>query len=328
MHSSSKNIVDIIKESSQFPVGEYNVIPRDALIRFIATQPDELAQSKIEIIHEILDNVLGFFPKTESRADLQLNIPASHRYTKFGYVVDPFSLYIPYHYHLSELYGIYLRDEQISKDLDDFIKLAIFLLNDERFYERLRIPVATRRDIRSLLRHEYLSLGVLISLYFESIYLHALAHHVVEDISTFYEIKGLDKYSVIPNSREEEALCEYVMYEALRGVPGWNESAGGFALRLIYGLRDLTIIPPISAEDLMKFLKIFRSVVPQILYIHRNKELYKRYIFYKPNVNDVTSEKLSFIFNSFWLSHVNELEIMRAKIGGKEIFNRIFVIDL
>ena len=327
MYSTRKDILEIIKENTLYPVGEYLVIPKDALIRFMTMPSQSLMDEEYRLLSEIIDAILSLFPKVARKEDLELKIPSSHRYTKFNYVVDAQSIYIPYHYHISELYGIYLRGKFIKEDFPKFIEFAIALLKDERFYERLRVPSFDSSLIKSLLSHKTIVYNILAAIYIEAIYYHSLAHHVIEDISYFYEQYGIDKYSIIRSADEEESFCEAVMYKALKAEYGWNAGTGGFALDILYKLRDLSIFPPISTEDTAKFLKIFRSVFPQLLYVYRSKDFYKRYPMFKPKISQEVSEKLSFLFTGFWYSHVSNIEVIKVSRGDQEIFSRIFVIE-
>jgi len=326
--SEKKEIYKAIFDENAFPFGEYLVIPRDALMRFIKIEPPDLPQDIDKSFHKILEDALNFYHSTGGREDITLNIPMGHRYTKFIYVVDPFMIYMPYHYHIPELYGIYLRDKPLKDDSYALVKLAHRLLTDEHFYERLRVPSVDKHDIQAILRHPSLFNGILISMYLESIYMHAIAHHVLEDVSTWYEINKMDQYSVIHDSKREEAFCEYIMYQAVRGELGWNEPQGGYALKVMYNLRDVFSIPPVSPEYLMRFIKAFRIVFPAILYIHRHKTTYKEFPFYKPAIDEEISTKLSFIFNGLWLDHVYNVEPMKVHVEGKEIFDRIFLISI
>jgi len=322
-----KSIIDVIYEKNRLVIGEFNVIPRDVLMRFINVKV-AMDKELIKISEELLQAIFDIYPKISGKEDIQLNIPMGHRYTKFIYVVDPQTLYIPYHYHVSELYGIYIREKIIREDLKNFIGFAWELLKNERFYERLRVSAVDKSDIQSLMKHPGLSLSILLALYMEALYSHALAHHVLEDVSTLFEINDIDQYSIIRDSREEEAFCEYVMYLALKGEIGWNEPGGGYALRLLHRLRDIMVIPPVSFEDLTRFLKAYRKVFAPILYIYRNKVTYTKYQFLKPAVSEDVAKKLSIVFRSFWMTHIHEWEPIRVSIDGKEIVDRIYIIDL
>ncbi len=326
--SERKEISQRIFDENAFPFGEYLVIPRDALIRFTKSTPGDLPSNLLGAYTELLGDILHFYHTAGGREDITLSIPMGHRYTKFVYVVDPYAIYMPYHYHVPELYGIYFRESALREDSHNFLKLAYSLLTDEHFYERLRISSMDKHDIQSILRHPALFVGVVLSLYMEALYMHAMAHHVLEDVSTWYEINKMDQYSVVHNSQKEEAFCEYIMYKALKGEPGWNEPQGGYALKVLYNLRDVFSIPPVSPEYLMRFIKAFRSVFPAILFIHRHRTMYREYNFYVPKIDEEISMKLSFIFNGLWLDHVYGVEPMRVKIEGKEIFDRVFLISL
>jgi len=323
-----KEIHKVIFDENSFPFGEYLVIPRDALMRFIKTEPKEPPSEITNSFQKILNDALQFYHATAGREDITLNIPMGHRYTKFIYVVDPFVIYMPYHYHTPELYGIYFREATLKDDSIELLKLAYHLLTDRHFYERLRVSNVDMHNIQAILNHPALFNGFIIALYLESLYMHALAHHVLEDISTWYEILKMDQYSVIRDSKREEAFCEYIMYRALQGEVGWNEPQGGYALKVLYNLRDSFSIPPVSPEYLMRFIKSFRVVFPPILYIHRHRTIYRKYPFYVPSVDEETSLKLSFIFNGLWLNHVYGVEPMRVRIEGKEIFQRVFLIGI
>ena len=326
--AEKKEIHKSIFDDNAFPFGEYLVIARDVLMRFMKTEVGELPPDIEKSFEKILDDALKFYQRTGGREDISLNIPMGHRYTKFIYVVDPLAMYMPYHYHIPELYGIYFREKKILSDLKDFLGLAWELMKNERFYERLRISEVDKSDIKALMRHPGISLSILIALYVEALYTHALAHHVLEDISTLFELRGGDKYSIIRDSREEEAFCEYVMYVSLRGELGWNEPGGGFALKLIYRLRDMMIIPPVSPDDLTRFLRAYRKIFAPMLYIHRSKGIYTTYRFFKPNISEEVSEKLLLAFRSFWISHIYECEPVEIGVEGKDIFARIYVTDL
>ncbi len=323
-----KEIYETIFEENAFPPGELLVTPRDVLMRFIKVQPPEVPEEMAKSFSKILTDTLHFYPSMGKRENIVLNIPMGHRYTKFVYVVDPYTIYMPYHYHIPELYGIYFRESPLRDNLQNLLRLAYGLLTDKHFYERLRIPDVTIHEIEAILKHPSLFVGLIISLYLEALYMHALAHHVLEDVSTWYEINKTDQYSVVRNSAMEEAFCEYIMYKALQGEMGWNEARGGYALRVLYNLRDVFAIPPVSPEYLMRFIKAFRDVFPAILYIHRHKTIYRKYQFYIPRIEKEISMKLSFIFNGLWLDHVYNVEPMKVHIEGKEIFQRIFLIDL
>ncbi len=323
-----KEVYKSVFEENAFPFGEYLVIPRDALMRFIKIEVADLPGDIDKSFHKILDDALKFYHSTGGREDISLNIPMGHRYTKFIYVVDPFMMYMPYHYHIPELYGIYFRDQQLREDAHNLLKLAYQLLSDKHFYERLRVSSVDKHEIEAILKHPSLFNGLIIAMYLESVYMHVMAHHVLEDVSTWYEINNMDQYSVIHDSKREEAFCEYIMYQALEGKLGWNEPQGGYALRVMYNLRDVFSIPPISPDYLMRFIKAFRMVFPAILYIHRHKTTYKQYPFYIPSIDEEISKKLSFIFNGLWLDHVYGVEPMRVHIEGKEIFGRMFLINV
>ncbi len=322
-----KSIIEIIREKNRLAIGEYNVVPRDVLMRFVNVE-GELEEDIVRLSRDLLQAIYDLYPKVSAKKDIELNIPMGHRYTKFIYVVDPQTLYIPYHYHVSELYGIYFREKEILEDIKKFLGLAWSLLRNERFYERLRISEIDRSDIRALLRHPGISLSILIALYMEALYYHALAHHVLEDVSTLLELNDIDNYSIVRDSREEEAFCEYIMYLALRGEPGWNEPEGGFALGIIYRLRDMMIIPPVSLDDLMRFLKAYRKIFAAMLYIHRNKNMYVNFRFLRPAVSEDVADKISLAFRSFWISHIYGWEPMEVGIGNVEILKRVYVIDL
>jgi len=323
-----KEIYQTIFDENAFPFGEYLVIPRDVLMRFARTEARDLPNEIAGSFEKILTETLHFFPTTGGREDIKLSIPMGHRYTKFVYVVDPFVIYMPYHYHIPELYGIYFRENMVKSDLHELLKLTYTLLLDRHFYERLRIPNVVMHDIQAILKHPALFNGIVVALYFESLYMHALAHHVLEDVSTWYEINKMDHYSVIRDSKMEEAFCEYIMFLALKGEAGWNEPKGGYALRVLYNLRDVFAIPPISPDYLMRFIKAYRDVFQPILYIHRHRTIYKKYQFYIPKIDEEISLKLSFIFNGLWLDHVYNIEPMKVHIEGKEIFQRTFLIGL
>ncbi len=325
---TKKEIYQAIFEENAFPFGEFLVIPRDALMRFIKVEPAELSSDVERMYNDILKDVLHFYQSTGGREDISLNIPSGPRYTKFVYVVDPLAIYIPYHYHIPELYGVYFREKVIEKDSREYLKLAYRLLTDDHFYERLRISNFDKHDIQAILKHPALSIGILLALYFESLYTHIMAHHVLEDVSTWYEINNIDKYSAIHDAKKEEAFCEYIMYRAAKGELGWNEPQGGYALKVLYDLRDVFSIPPISPDYLMRFVKAFRSVFPAILYIHRHKTMYQDYQFYVPSIDEEISMKLSFVFNGLWLDHMYGVEPMRVHVEGKEIFDRMFLIGL
>ena len=51
-------------------------------------------------------------------------------------------------------------------------------------------------------------------------------------------------------------------------------------------------------------------------------------LIYFLSIEKEISMKLSFIFNGLWLDHVYNVEPMKVHIEGKEIFQRIFLIDL
>lgn len=299
---------------------------RDVLMRFIKAEPESLSPELNNIFDFILKSLLDFYPRVSAREGLELRIPMAHRYTKFNYVVDPFTIYIPYHYSLSELYGIYLREKEINHDAKAFVEFSYRLLSDEKFYERLRITDIDRNSIQSIMRHSSLFIAMILSIYFEALYLHALAHHIVEDIATIYEISNIDKYSPIKDAKNEEAFCETIMYKALRGEPGWNEPQGGYALKIIYNLRDILVIPPVSPEDLMRFLKSFRAVLAPIYYIYRFKIIYNKYDFLKPHVTEDIAQ-LSLVFKPIWYQHIHDVEPFRT--GSKtEIFGRIYSIQV
>lgn len=326
--SARREVYQKIFDENAFPYGEFLVIPRDTLMRFIKATPADLAPDVNRAYNDILKDVISLYQSTGGREDLSLSIPAGPRYTKFVYVVDPHGIYIPYHYHIPELYGVYFRKKAIREDSLEFLKLAYRLLTDNHFYERLRISSFDKHDIQAILKHPTLSIGILLALYFEALYNHAMAHHVLEDVSTWYEINNIDKYSAIHDAKKEEAFCEYIMYRATRGEAGWNEAKGGYALKLLYDLRDVFSIPPISPEYMMRFIKAFRSVFPAILYIHRHKTIYRKHPFYIPAIEREISTKLSFVFNGLWLDHMYSVEPMRVRIEGKEIFDRMFLINI
>lgn len=321
MHQTGleKTPIATIREKMLQTIGEYKVVPPDILVRFLDTK-ETMEEYLISPFEEALNATLALFPKIPAREELELTIPMGHRYTKFLYVVDPQTLYIPYHYHEPTLYGIYFREKQIYKDARILSGLAWNLLKDDRFFERLKIPEVDRSNIRIFMKHPLLGFSTLVTLYIEALYFHALAHHVVEDISTLLELNNLGEYSIIKDSREEESFCEFIMYDALQNIP-----SPGVAYKLLCKLRDGVIIPPVSLDDIARFLRSYRRAFAAALYIHRSKTIYKDYQFMKPAVSEEVAKKILPIFKGLWYTHIFDLEPVET---GEEITRRIYAINL
>ncbi|MCR8487781.1 MAG: hypothetical protein NDP22_05190 [Crenarchaeota archaeon] len=314
-----KTPITTIREKALYPVGEHKVISADVLMRFLDTK-ETIEEHLAGLIKDILKEALELFSRIPAKEGLTLNIPMGHRYTRFIYVVDPQTIYIPYHYHDPTIYGIYLREKNTYDDAEAFLRLAWNLLQDDRFLDRLKIPEVDRSYIKIFMKHPVLGLSTLIVLYIEALYLHALAHHVVEDVSTLFEFNNLGEYSIIKDSKEEEAFCEFVMYNSMHGALEPN-----IAYKLLCKMRDIMIIPPIALDDAMRFLRSHRRAFVAALYIHKNKTVYKDYPFLKPAVSEEIAKKISPLFRSLWYAHVLDHEPLEI---DESVSKRVFTMNL
>lgn len=99
-------------------------------------------------------------------------------------IVDPFSIYIPYHADI-ENWGIYIRARRVVED---------FLAFCEEFeVEEVGVPLV-------------------FTIYLNTVMTHAMMHHIVEDIATLLEFgSGSSRYPLLKRE-EEEGFCEYMAF--------------------------------------------------------------------------------------------------------------------
>jgi len=125
----------------------------------------------------------------------------SARYRKYV-VIDPFSIYVPYHYD-ETIWGAYYKYDWIENDLKGYLKRVLSVYKP-------KILFSFDQEPRILGKVLYKG----IAAYFSHIYHHILAHNVIEDV-----ISILKKYNVevdYPPFKApiEERFCEYMAFNA------------------------------------------------------------------------------------------------------------------
>jgi len=139
-------------------------------------------------------------------------------------------------------------------------------------------------------------------IYFFTVFLHELSHHVIEDIGS-----ALEAYNVISSypflsAKDEEPFCEYVAFSFSER---WTTHP--ILHRVAPHLMKIEVRPSL------------RSQLLSVLYHHWNRS---RSRLYRPHVTKGAEEKMAPIWNSFWRVHRYYGALMGQPPG--EIGRRLF----
>ncbi|MCR8453936.1 MAG: hypothetical protein NDP13_03005 [Crenarchaeota archaeon] len=242
------------------------------------------------------------------------------RYSSKTIIVDRLTFYVPYHFD-NENHGIYFR---AMKLLEDFVEIAsIFqeVLKTTKFIralsggsEALTLRLlGIRKNLKSLVNSLFIEFIVFL-------YAHSVAHRILEDIS--YSIECICKagrflykmkYSIL-NSKDEEGLCYYAAFNALRRY------MPGVLKRSKKAERLSNIFFPIISEFSWGSIVSINFASTAILYVYYvlNKRIPSA------SVRKDIYDRLSMLFNIFWkLYYTYEEDIGPPNV--KPITQRVFL---
>jgi len=222
-------------------------------------------------------------------------------------VIDPFLVYIPYHYD-KDLWGAYYKYDWIMSDLRQFLKGILSLY-------KARSIMRTFERIEEVSRILYKG----VTVYLSHIYHHALAHNVLEDIISILRNYVSEVTYPIVKAASEEKLCEYAAFTVnpprtvnrvldFLGKSPTQEVVN--IIKHIFGLRmnELNISP--TEYELLK----------AALYVHWDRSNDR---VYKPEI----AEDISYIlplWKPIWTVHRFSWKVIETP--EEELWDRIFWI--
>lgn len=228
----------------------------------------------------------------------------SARYKK-QVVIDPFCVYIPYHYD-EENWGAYYKYNWIEDDLKNYLKKVLSAYKPKIIFSFSQEP-----RIMSKILYKG------IATYFSHIYHHILAHNVIEDIVSILKKYNFEIDYPPFKAPIEEKLCEFMAFNANppRTINRMLEFLGKEStkevldvMKSIFALRDREL--NISSEEY--------ELLKTILYEHWDRASDH---LYSPELLDDVSFILP-IWKPLWATH--KFSWKTVDEPAEELWNRVF----
>lgn len=242
------------------------------------------------------------------------SIASKKKYGK-SIIVDKLTFYVPYHVDM-ENYGIYFRINNLESDFRKFAHFVYYGLSSDGFLF-FRDDYPSRwlhfKSLRNKLEAFIVSLFIG---YISFHYFHALAHHIIEDISLYLEFIGKERYSPV-SSMEEEKFANWAAFQALESykVPEVLYQSKK-AERLLNTFSFM--LPPVNREDLVDII----FAIPTLIYVHLAKS---NKSFFVPEITSGVYKRFSIIWDCMKYLHFTlENDPVKLRVE-KEIFERVYL---